>query len=916
MKYFRLLTYCFIICTLLAFSACESAEPPDAPRDIAVEYETLTLKWSEVKGAKIYTVRIEQQNKEPILVDLSKTYYSLESLPAGEYSVSVRACGQRTEYSPFSNPVDFIRDEECGLVFKLIDGKGEYEVASKGEATGVIEIPSIYRQKAVTAIGEKAFFNAGDITEVKLPDSIKSIGSFAFANCSYLEKINLPQGILSLGESVFSGCRALGGTLSLPEGLVEIPKSAFAYCSSIEEIHFGQKLVSIGDNAFTDLSNLKAIILPKSLKKIGNFAFAACADATEIRFEEGLLEIGEFAFSKAISINSLILPNSLKTIGMGAFYHSSNLSSVTLGSEITEMGDSAFLETAIYNNSPTNEIYMGNWFLALKDTTVSSINIREGTEGIANSALYANQSITAIELPNSVKYIGKNAFAGSNILSIVTGSGILHISDQAFLFCNKLIDVVLGSYDYVEQTLKESSLQSIGNYAFMNCSKLARIQIPETVKEIGSYAFRNTELFHNALTGAVYADNWIVDYNDTVTENIVVDKGTVGIARYAFYNLQELKSIKIDNSVKYIGKGAFYNCTALQKVTFPDALERIEDYTFYNCSSLKLTSLPPMLREIGRSAFYMCGVTNNDPNDTDSDRLEIPAGVTYIGDFAFFGCGYRRADSISGETETSGIDMLVIGDRVEYIGKCAFRDFASLKSVIIGGTLMIGDKAFYDCSSLEEITVKNKLVTIGDKAFYRCTGLKTAMFPDTLKTIGNYSFYKCEALTAAFVGNGLEKIGNFAFLGDILLSNLQIPTTVLSIGEQAFRDCGSLPSLALGKNLLFIGAHAFYSCHQLTLYVDTDATVSEWHTNWNSSFAVAVLGCKISDDGYVTSVMALQGSVMNKFTDTELSAPSRNGYNFIGWSTSESAEEVQHPAEYVCDPNRKTALYSVWEVIQ
>ena len=916
MKHFRLLAYCAIIFVLLAFSACGSAERLDAPGDVAVEYETLTLRWSEVEGAKTYTVRIEQPNKDPILIDLSKTYDSLESLPAGEYSVSVRAGSQKIGDSSFSNSVSFIRDAESGLTFQLTTDKVAYEVVSKGEAAGVVTIPATYRQKLVVAIGEKAFFNAGDITEVKLPDSIKSIGSFAFANCSYLEKIDLPTDLILLGESAFSGCRALCGTLVLPSGLTDIPKGAFAYCSSIEEIQFGDKLVSIGDNAFTDLSDLRAIILPKSLKKIGNFAFAACADATEIRFEEGLTAIGEFAFSKAISVESVTFPNSLQTIGTGAFYHASSLSSVTLGSGLTELGDSAFLETAIYNNSPTNEIYVGNWFLALKDTTVSSINIREGTEGIANSALYANQSITAIELPNSVKYIGKNAFAGSNIVSIVTGSGILHISDQAFLFCNKLIDVVLGSYDYVEQTLKESSLQSIGNYAFMNCSKLSRIQIPETVKEIGSYAFRNTELFHNALTGAVYADNWIVDYNDTVTENVVVDKGTVGIARYAFYNLQELKSIKIDNSVKYIGKGAFYNCIALQKVTFPDTLERIEDYTFYNCSSLKLTSLPPMLREIGRSAFYMCGVTNNDPNDTDSDRLEIPAGVTYIGDFAFFGCGYRRADSISGLTETSGIDILVIGDRVEYIGKCAFRDFASLKSVIIGGTLMIGDKAFYDCSSLEEITVKNKLVTISDKAFYRCTGLKTATFPDTLKTIGNYSFYKCEALTAAFVGNGLEKIGNFAFLGDILLSNLQIPTTVLSIGEQAFRDCGSLPSLALGKNLLFIGAHAFYSCHQLTLYVDADANVSEWHTNWNSSFAAVVLGCKISDDGYVTSVAVLQDSVMNKFTDTELSAPSRNGYNFIGWSTSESAEKVQYPAEYVCDPTRKAALYPVWEVIQ
>lgn len=916
MKRFRLLAYCAIIFILLAFSACGSAEQLNAPRNVAVEYETLTLRWSEVEGAKTYTVRIEQPNKDPVYIDLSKTYYSLASLPAGEYSVSVRASGQKVGDSPFSNSIDFIRDAESGLIFQLTTDKAAYAVVSKGEASGVVIIPATYRQKPVTAIEEKAFFNAGDVTEVQLPDSIKTIGSFAFANCSYLEKINLPTELILLGESAFSGCRALGGTLRLPEGLTDVPNGAFAYCSSIEEIRFGEKLISIGDNAFTDLSNLKAIILPKSLQKIGSFAFAACADATEILFEEGLMEIGEFAFSKAVSVESVVFPNSLKTIGTGVFYHASSLSSVTLGSGLTELGDSAFLETAIYNNSPTNEIYVGDWFLALKDTTAPAINVKEGTVGIANSALYANQYVTAVELPNSVKYIGKNAFAGSNIVSIVTGSGVLQVSDQAFLFCNKLIDVVLGSYDYVEQTLKESSLQSIGNYAFMNCSKLARIQIPASVKEIGSYAFRNTDLFHSALTGAVYADNWIVDYNDTVTEDIVVDKGTVGIARYAFYNLQELKSIKIDNSVKYIGKGAFYNCTALQKVTFPDTLERIEDYTFYNCSSLKLTNLPPMLREIGRSAFYMCGVTNNDPNDTDSDRLEIPVGVTYIGDFAFFGCGYRRADAISGQTETSGIDILVVGERVEYIGKCAFRNFASLKSVIIGGTLMIGDKAFYECSSLKEVTVQDKLVTVGDKVFYRCTDLKTVTLPDMLKTIGNYSFYKCEALTEVYVGNSLEKIGNFAFMGDILLSELQIPTTVLSIGEQAFRDCASLASLALGKNLLSVGAHAFYSCNQLTLYMDADISTSQWHTNWNSSFVPLVLGCEISNEGYVASVAVLQNSVVNKFTDTVLSAPAYKGYNFLGWSTSKSAEKAQYPTEYVGDPNRNATLYSVWEPIQ
>ena len=123
MKHFRLLAYCAIIFILLAFSACESVEQLDAPHNVAVEYETLTLRWREVEGAKTYTVRIEQPNKEPILIDLSKTYYSLESLPAGEYSVSVRASGQKIEDSPFSSSVNFIKDAECGLMFQLTDDK-------------------------------------------------------------------------------------------------------------------------------------------------------------------------------------------------------------------------------------------------------------------------------------------------------------------------------------------------------------------------------------------------------------------------------------------------------------------------------------------------------------------------------------------------------------------------------------------------------------------------------------------------------------------------------------------------------------------------------------------------------------------------------------------------------------------------
>ncbi len=912
MKIIRLLTLCLISLSLLLFTACSTEGELSEPSGVTVDYEILTLKWGEVAGAKTYTVRIETEGQAPMETEISKNYYSLETLSPGLYDISVRANGNKVVDSRFSESISFEREVECGLEFNMI--AGGYEVSGKGQATGKVEIPATYRKKDVIAIGENAFFNASDISEIKLPESIKSIGAFAFAGCSYLEKINIPKGLNYLGESAFSGCRSVGGELSLPDSLTEIPKGAFAYCSSLESVRFGEKLSYIGDNAFTDCSHIKALAFPETLREIGGFAFAACADVPEINFREGLLEIGEFAFSKALSLTSVSLPDSLKYIGKGAFYLNSALESVTLGSGVEELGDSAFLDTAIYKNSPTNEIYVGNWFIGLLDASAPTINIIEGTVGIANSALYANQNLTAVELPNSVKYIGVHAFAASNIVSIVTGSGVKRIADEAFLYCEKLIDVALGSYDFTEQEIKDSSLLSIGNYAFMNCPQLQRITIPSSVIDIGAYAFRNTDIFKSSMTGAVYADNWIVDFNDTITEELVVDKGTVGIARYAFYNCQQLKSIKIDSSVRIISKGAFYNCTALERVEFPDELETIEDYAFYSCTSLKLTRLPPMLKKIGRSAFYLCGRADNYIGDTDSDLLEIPAGVTYIGDFAFYGCGYRSGEAISGETATAGIDIIVIGDSVEYIGKCAFRGFASLRSVTIAGTAMIGDKAFYECSSLEQVVVGDKLVGIGNKAFYKCSKLKTATFPSTLTSVGEYAFYKCESLETMDLGKTVEKIGAFAFYGNTLLKNISLPTSVISIGGQAFRDCKSLSYLSLGKNISYIGAHAFYSCPSLTVYIDSEIESSLWDKDWNSSFVPAVWGCEITSEGYLYSVKGSDKTVSNMFSDTILSQPVKEGYVFLGFSKTPDASSAKYPLEYLAGITSGERLYSVFDV--
>ena len=887
--------------------SCSDTDRLNTPSGAFIEYETLTLRWGEVQGAKTYTVRITD-GESTSETSVSKNYYSLEELSRGEYEITVTAKGTLADSLP-SETVKFEREAEVGLEYKLVGNT--YEVSSVGTASGVVEIPATYRKKPVTAIGEKAFFGCSDITEIKLPDGIRSIGSFAFANCSYLTKINLPEGLSSMGESTFSGCRALGKSITVPNSLREIPNNAFAYCSGIEEITFGEGVVSIGENAFTDCSKIKSLVFPEGLKSIGRFAFAACADVSSVSLPEGLEVMDEFAFSKAISLTSVTLPDSLKSIGKGAFYYCSSLATVELGSGVEEIGDSAFLDSAVYNSAEGNEIYLGGWFLGLKDATASSVEIKDGTVGIANNAFYGNKSLSSITLPNSVKYIGMHAFAASDIVSIVTGSGVKKISDQAFLYCEKLVDVALGSFDYVNKVIADSSLEYIGTYAFMNCTRLERIEIPDTVKDIGAYAFRNTEIYNSALTGAVYADNWVVDFNETVTEDVVIDSITVGIARYAFYNCTTLKSVKIGSNVKYIGKGAFYNCVALEKVNFPDTLEVIGDYAFYSCTSLKLTKLPPMLREIGRAAFYQCGTADNYTDDTDTDVLEIPAGVTHIGDFAFYGCGYRDANAVGGVTRSAGIDIIVIGGNVEYIGKCAFRGFASLKSVTVGGTLMIGDKAFYGCPSLESVAVSGEITNIGDKAFYKCTSLKTATFPDTLKSVGKHAFSGCTSLTKVELGKGLESIGDGAFYKNSALKSLYTSPTLTSVGSEAFRGCTSLTSLVIGASVKSIGAHAFYGCDVLTLYVEDGTESFEWSKNYNSTFVPVVFGCEI-EDGYAVSVTVGDSTFANAFSDTVIGAPYREGYVFGGWSTEESDSLAEYSADGITSAEDGLRLYAVW----
>ena len=923
MKTFRLLIILSLILScLLLLSSCDDADSLSKPEKLNIEQTSLTLSWKKVNDARMYIIFIEPEGGEGWEASASKNSYSLANLGKGSYTLKVKALSKEDESldSDWSEPLVFVREAEPGFVMTLINGGTEYELTNKGTATGDIVIPDTYRGKPVTSIGENAFFNKNDVTSVKLGANVTSIGKLAFGNCSFLTAVELSDKLTSIGENAFASCRLLEGKITFPDSLKTISTGAFSYCARISEVVFGENLEVIGKKAFTDCTGITSLKLSDGLESIGEYAFAGCTALTEVDFGTSVTTLGDYSFTGNTSLSSITVPDSVSKIGIGAFEGCSALSEVDLGEGLVSVDRSSFDGTAILENTLTNEFYVDKWFIALKDTSVNSVNIASDTVGIAEYAFYANRALSSLILPDSVKIIGSFAFADTLLSNIIIGCGAKTIGEKAFMASVNLSNVILGSYDFDTQKMTDSSLISIGNYAFRGCLSLYEIEIPNTVKSIGTFAFNNTGLEVYADSGVVYADDWAVGFTDELAGDVIIRSNTVGIANYAFYQCYNMSSVQLPGSVKIIGRAAFYECTYLYSMTLPDTLEVIDDYTFYGCKSLKIKTLPTMLKYIGKSAFYKCASTYAlDDEDTENDTLIIPGNVEYIGDYAFYCSGQEPMSGIGEDYPARGIDIIIIGDNVKTIGKNAFYGFVTLKKVVIGNSVTeIGDKAFYKCPMLEEVVFGSSVTSIGQRAFYRCESLGNITLPDSLLSIGDYAFYKCEAITSLDLGDGVKEIGGSAFYGCIGIESLSLPTSLETIGKQAFRGCKSLSSVIISAEVDKIMDHAFYGCDNLTIYTDIEKAKDTWSSRWNSSYRPTVWGCTLSEDGeYVVSLAKKDSSVINRNSSNKISDPSRSGYTFGGWGSNSTTNTPSYTSESLTDaPNGRT-LFAIWnEIVQ
>ena len=184
--------------------------------------------------------------------------------------------------------IEIIRNSVNDFVFELSeDGKGyivkNYHCATVSE----LQIPSYYKNLPVIGIGDRVFYNHGELVKVELPEHLRYIGDQAFYACGNLESIEIPDTVETIGDSAFLNCNALT-TAKLPLGLKEIKDNTFYGCYFLESIEIPFTVEKIGRNAFYNCLSLRTVKISKNTNDIGVYAFDKCyANGIEFITVEG-----------------------------------------------------------------------------------------------------------------------------------------------------------------------------------------------------------------------------------------------------------------------------------------------------------------------------------------------------------------------------------------------------------------------------------------------------------------------------------------------------------------------------------------------------------------------------------------------------------------------------------------------------
>lgn len=442
-------------------------------------------------------------------------------------------------------------------------------------------LTSVELPNSITAIGKEAFYHCGNLKTINFPENVESIGDYSFSN-NKLTSVVIPNSVKTIGVEAFLYSYDLT-SVTIGDGVTSIGKKAFAYCYELNTLTIGNSVTEIGESAFNDCHNLTSVELPNSVTNIGNSAFYLCSKMASVNIPDNVNSIGEMAFCQC-NMDAVRIPSSVTTIGKGAFSSCSRLTSI----EVDEENPAFCSDNSVLFDKD-------------KDTLLQY--------PIGKQDMFYT-------VPNSVTTIDDYAFSKcSKLTSITLPDNLAAIGKEAFSFCTGLTSVTIPE-----------NITSIGNSAFYNVANI--FYSGDVAGSPWGARCRNG-----------YVDGWLI-YNDesksqllscfaVATGEIAIPNTVTQIGQYAFRDCSNISSVIIPNTVQNIGHHAFYNCNGLTSVTISEGVENIDYSAFSSCTGLTAVTIPNSVTKIGSDAFQGCSSLR---------ALTLGTGLAGIENFAFGNC--------------------------------------------------------------------------------------------------------------------------------------------------------------------------------------------------------------------------------------------------------------------------------------
>ncbi|MCL2848380.1 MAG: leucine-rich repeat domain-containing protein, partial [Firmicutes bacterium] len=668
-------------------------------------------------------------------------------------------------------------------------------------------------------IGNNAFRNAHNLTSIEIPSRTTVIAPNAFDGSRNLNTVTFLPGStpLEIGTRAFAGAVPNRTAFSIPARATQIGENVFQGNPILSNITFVndpdlQLPLVLFINAFQGLPSLITITLPARTVSIDYSAVAGDA-ITAFSNTLNLVNINVDSGGTHFSSREGILLNA-------AGYELVFLPRGRRGNFEIPEGITAIGASALRNHDQIQTLTIRYGITRIGDSAFRnnrfSTLIFEGRQDgydaqaelvIHQNAFRDNASLTSIEFQTSslVREIGVNAFHSTGLQNLTLPNTINIIRASAF-DNNRALQTV--SFDSRPLQTGDTAL-TIEDNAFRNAISLDEITLPQHVSTINAAAVTGAINLQNIFVNA--ANPHFQSINGVVYNRVTVE-GVHNVATTIVIYPQGRQGAFDDmpSTVTHIAIATFRGFTRLTGITIPAGVEYIGAYAFDGAVNLlridflETPQTAELLLEIGSNAFR---------NTPSLAGLSITRRLSAIGANAFRG--------------VTGLQSIRLSSELTEIGEDAFRDATGLTTVTfeLGESALrhIGRRAFQNTTSLTEFTLPHNVVNntresifiLGVSAFQN-SAISSFTLPNYVGTYRNVYIWNYAAANPpappANWHNGWrihDFIGNSVFMGTNI-TEITIPANVTRIAQDAFRDTPlQTVYFAFGSRLTHIGGNSW-----------------------------------------------------------------------------------------------------------